>query len=74
MVGAIGEHMDMPGATLAFHLDKLRQAGLITKHREGRARIYTANYDTLIGAIKYLTENCCKDSEQMPCHIIFKDK
>jgi ArsR family transcriptional regulator, arsenate/arsenite/antimonite-responsive transcriptional repressor len=74
MVGAIGEHMDMPAATLSFHLDKLRHAGLVARRREGRASIYTANYDTLVGTIKYLTENCCKDSAQMPCHIIIKDK
>jgi ArsR family transcriptional regulator, arsenate/arsenite/antimonite-responsive transcriptional repressor len=74
MVGAIGEHMGMPAATLSFHLDKLKRAGLITKRREGRARIYTANYDALVGTIKYLTENCCKDSEKMSCHIIIKDK
>ena len=74
MVGAIGERMRMPATTLSFHLDKLRRAGLITKHSEGRARIYTANYEMLVGTIKYLTENCCKDSEQMPCHIIIKDK
>jgi len=74
MVGTIGEHMDIPATTLSFHLDKLRRAGLITKRREGRASIYTANYETLVDTIKYLTENCCKDSEQMPCHIIIKDK
>jgi ArsR family transcriptional regulator, arsenate/arsenite/antimonite-responsive transcriptional repressor len=74
MVGAIGEQMGMPLTTLGFHLDKLKHAGLITKRRKGRARIYSANYDTLVGTIKYLSENCCKDSEQMPCRIIFKDK
>ena len=74
MVGDIGRKMKIPATTLSFHLDKLRQAGLIDKHREGRASIYTANYTTLVGAIKYLTENCCRDSEQMPCHIIIKDK
>ncbi|VAV96697.1 Transcriptional regulator, ArsR family [hydrothermal vent metagenome] len=74
MVGAIGKQMGMPATTLSFHLDKLRQAGLISKRREGRASIYTANYDMLVGTIKYLTENCCKDSAQMPCHIIIKDK
>jgi len=74
MVGAIGEHMDIPATTLSFHLEKLRHAGLIAKRREGRASIYTANYKTLVDTIKYLTENCCKNSEQMPCQIIIKDK
>jgi len=73
-VGAIGAHMGMAATTLSFHLDKLRQAGLITQQREGRTCLYSANYDALISTIKYLSEDCCKDSAQMPCHIIIKDK
>ncbi len=73
-VGAIGAHMNIPATTLSFHLDKLHKAGLISLRREGRASIYSANYDTLVDTIKYLTQNCCKDSAQMPCHIIIKDK
>lgn len=74
MMGAIGEKLGLPAATLSFHLDKLRRAGLIRRCREGRASIYSANYDTLVETIRFLTENCCKDAAQMPCHIIIKDK
>ena len=74
MMGAIGERLGLPAATLSFHLDKLRRAGLLTRRREGRASLYSANYGTLAGTIRYLTENCCKDAAQMPCHIIIKDK
>ncbi len=74
MMGAIGEKLGLPAATLSFHLDKLRRAGLVSRRRSGRASIYSANYNTLVGTIRYLTENCCKDAAHMPCRIIIKDK
>lgn len=74
MVGAIGERLGLPHATLSFHLDKLRQAGLINHRKAGRATICSTNYDTLVGAMRYLTENCCGDSDEMACRIIIEDK
>jgi len=74
MVGAIGEKLNIPHATLSFHLDKLDRAGLIVSRREGRATIYSANFDAFVGTIRYLTEDCCKDSEHVSCQIIIKDK
>lgn len=68
MVGVIGKKLGLPHATLSFHLDKLRHAGLIENERVGRATIYRANYTQLVGAITYLTENCCKESD-MDCRI-----
>lgn len=73
MVGAIAEKLNVPHATLSFHLDKLHNANLIISRREGRATIYSANFDAFVGTIRYLTENCCKDSEQVSCQIIIKD-
>lgn len=73
MMGAIGEALSLPHATLSFHLDKLRQAGLVTHKRDGRSVIYSTNYDALVGSIRYLTQNCCKDSD-MPCRIEIKEK
>jgi DNA-binding transcriptional ArsR family regulator len=73
MMSAIGEALDLPHATLSFHLDKLRQAGLVTNKREGRSVIYSANYDALVGSIRYLTENCCRDSDRS-CRVEIKDK
>ncbi|MAU40089.1 MAG: transcriptional regulator [Kordiimonas sp.] len=72
-VGLIGEKLGLPHATLSFHLDKLRQAGLIENQKQGRATIYTANYDVLVGSIRYLTDNCCKESD-MDCRIEIKQK
>lgn len=58
--GRIGDRLGLPSATLSFHLNALRQAGLITFRREGRSLIYAAAYDTMNGLLAYLTENCCQ--------------
>lgn len=57
--GQIGEHLGLPSATLSFHLNTLKQAGLVRFRREGRSLIYTANFDTMNDLLAYLTENCC---------------
>ncbi len=58
-VGRIGEALDIPSATLSFHLKELKHAGLVTVQREGRSLIYAANFATMTGLIDYLTRHCC---------------
>ncbi|WP_428483188.1 ArsR/SmtB family transcription factor [Rhodopila sp.] len=58
--GQIGERLDLPSATLSFHLNQLRHAGLVTFRREGRSLIYAAEYTAMNGLLSYLTENCCQ--------------
>jgi ArsR family transcriptional regulator len=58
--GKIGERLDLPSATLSFHLNQLRHAGLVTFRREGRSLIYAAEYAAINGLLVYLTENCCQ--------------
>jgi DNA-binding transcriptional ArsR family regulator len=57
--GKIGEMLELPGATLSFHLNQLKQAGLITSIREGRSLIYSANTDVVDELTQYLQEDCC---------------
>lgn len=60
-VGRIGDRLGgMPSATLSFHLNQLRQAGLVTFRREGRSLIYAAEYAAMNELMAYLTENCCQ--------------
>jgi DNA-binding transcriptional ArsR family regulator len=73
MMGAIGDTLKLPHATLSFHLDKLRQSGLIKSKKQGRATIYHADYDVLAGTIQYLTDNCCKESNTT-CRIEITEK
>ncbi len=58
--GQIGERLGLPSATLSFHLNQLKQAGLLTFRREGRSLIYMAEYAAMNALLGYLTENCCQ--------------
>ncbi len=58
--GAIGERLLVPNATLSFHLQQLKHAGLVTTQRKGTTILHTANYTAMNGLIAYLTENCCQ--------------
>lgn len=58
--GRIGERLGLPPATLSFHLNQLRHAGLISFRRERRSLIYAAEYERMNDLLGYLTENCCR--------------
>jgi len=57
--GRIGEEMDLPPATLSFHLAHLARAGLARARQEGRFVIYSADFQSMNALVGYLTENCC---------------
>lgn len=57
--GVMGEKLDIPPATLSFHLKTLAHAKLVTARTEGRYVIYAANYAAMDELVAYLTENCC---------------
>ncbi|HEU0189520.1 MAG TPA: metalloregulator ArsR/SmtB family transcription factor [Gallionella sp.] len=70
--GVIGETLDIPPATLSFHLKTLSHAKLVKARTEGRYVIYTADYASMEELIAYLTENCCagdaaKCAPRKPC-------
>lgn len=58
--GAIGEALDLPPATLSFHLAGLTRAGLAQSRQEGRFVIYSADYAAMNALVGFLTENCCQ--------------
>lgn len=62
--GVLAEQLGIPNATLSFHLQQLRHAGLVSSQRKGTQIIYAANYTTMNELIGYLTENCCQGE---PC-------
>ena len=72
--GALCEQLNVPGATLSFHLKELAHAGLITQERQGRHLIYRASFDRMNALLTYLTQNCCQgeaclelDASSCPC-------
>ena len=64
--GAIGEKLDLPPATLSFHLAHLARAGLVHSRQEGRFVIYSADFETMNRLLGYLTENCCGGASCAP--------
>jgi DNA-binding transcriptional ArsR family regulator len=57
--GRIGEALELPPATLSFHLAHLARAGLAASRAEGRFVIYSADFANMNALVGYLTENCC---------------
>ncbi len=57
--GQIGEKLDLPPATLSFHLAGLTRAGLAQSRQEGRFVIYSADFQAMNALVGYLSENCC---------------
>jgi DNA-binding transcriptional ArsR family regulator len=60
--GAIAERLELPPATLSFHLKELANARLVRGRQEGRYIYYAANFETMNALLGYLTENCCQGS------------
>jgi ArsR family transcriptional regulator, arsenate/arsenite/antimonite-responsive transcriptional repressor len=58
--GAIGEKLDLPPATLSFHLAGLTRAGLAKSRQDGRFVIYSADYAAMNSLVGFLTDNCCQ--------------
>lgn len=59
-VGEIGQALDIPGATLNFHLNHLKQAGVVAEEKLGRSRICRANLAQIQALMSYLLEDCCQ--------------
>ena len=58
--GRIGESLDVPAATLSFHLKELSHAGLVSSRQEGRFIYYSTDFERMAGLMTFLTQNCCQ--------------
>lgn len=57
--GVLTVELGIPAATLSFHLKALLHARLVAQSRQGRRRLYRADYTRVRALVGYLTENCC---------------
>jgi ArsR family transcriptional regulator, arsenate/arsenite/antimonite-responsive transcriptional repressor len=64
--GDIAETLDIPKATLSFHLKILTLAGLITIRHQSRFIFYAADFATMNELLAFMTENCCAG---VPCEV-----
>ena len=67
MAGEIADTLNVPGATLSFHLKELVHAGLISAENRGRNVCYRARFDAMNGLVAYLTHNCCVNASDDAC-------
>ena len=62
--GRIGEELEVPPATLSFHLKELSHASLATSRQDGRFIYYAANFEHMAALMSFLTQNCCQGMPQ----------
>ncbi len=64
--GALAEALEVPAATLSFHLKELSHAGLVTQERISRNVVYRAAFEHMNELLAFLTENCCQGEACLP--------
>ena len=63
-VGRIGQTLEVPGATLSFHLKELARAGLVSSRQEKQFIYYSVDFERMAELMTYLTQNCCQGMPQ----------
>jgi ArsR family transcriptional regulator, arsenate/arsenite/antimonite-responsive transcriptional repressor len=63
-VGRIGQTLEVPGATLSFHLKELARAGLVSSRQEKQFIYYAVDFERMTELMTYLTQNCCQGMPQ----------
>ncbi|KRG39661.1 ArsR family transcriptional regulator [Stenotrophomonas pictorum JCM 9942] len=67
VAGDIAAALQVPPATLSFHLKELLLAGLLQSENQGRNVCYRANFSAMNDLIAYLTHNCCAGAPSPDC-------
>ncbi len=62
--GRIGETLEVPAATLSFHLKELSRAGLVSARQEKQFIYYVVNFERMAELMTFLTQNCCQGMPQ----------
>ena len=63
--GHIATSVKLPPNALTFHLDRLRDAELVSVRRDGRSMIYAARLESMNALVSYLTDHCCQGRPEL---------
>ena len=58
--GRIGDTLEVPAATLSFHLKELSRAGLVSSRQERQFIYYSVDFERMAQLMTFLTQNCCR--------------
>ncbi|HJY75539.1 MAG TPA: metalloregulator ArsR/SmtB family transcription factor [Burkholderiales bacterium] len=72
--GRIAEELELPPATLSFHLSHLTRAGLAHARHDGRFVFYSADFQSMNALVGYLNENCCGGRSCAPSDAVLAKK
>lgn len=62
--GVIAEILNVPAATLSFHLTQMVNAELLKSHKKGRAVMYSAKRKAIKNLATFLMENSHKEHKK----------
>lgn len=63
--GEIAQQLEIPPATLSFHLKELANAGLIDQTRKGRSIVYSLNAQAIGALMGFLMNDCCQGRPEL---------
>lgn len=64
--GNVAAALGLSATRLSFHFDRLRHARLLSVRRQGRQKIYAAQFGTMDGLLDYLQANCSVEAVRTP--------
>jgi len=56
--------LEVPGATLSFHLKELVHSGLVSSRQEKQFIYFAVDYERMAELMTFLTQNCCQGMPQ----------
>lgn len=63
--GKIAEELQIPAATLSFHLKELLNAGLVAQRRDGRSLVYSLHVEGTQALLEFLVSDCCQGQKTL---------
>jgi DNA-binding transcriptional ArsR family regulator len=60
--GTLARQIGLSPTAASFHFNRMRQSGLVHRHRAGQQLIYTAEFGLMKELIQFLDAECCADT------------